>query len=207
MVRNFCKGCGFPAGQLPPCAAYEIAAMISLDGFLAGNCGKETVYPVCPKKAQDISGGRLGISESCDECSMCAVACPSSGAASSELLKKDSSEILQNLNLTNIFLGLLLNTPVASEVKVRGNSRSRRIDIAISHGGEVLLIKVLNSPSRMQFYKRAYEETAAEYNRKLPDLNFRAAFLLPDKVYESLKDKTDGCFFTVKSIYEYFKGE
>lgn len=207
MDKTFCKGCDFKDRQLPQCVAYKIATMISLDDFIEGNYTHKELYPICYKNAQSINDSKLVISDECDCCYMCSVACPELSIDNSLVLECNDKIILKNLNLTNIALNLLLNIPVASEVKTEGNCRQKRIDISVKNGNNLYLIKVLHSAGKIDFYNRSYEEVAMKYNKQYVDMNVQVAFLLPEEIYLNVKDKTEFNFFTMRNIYEYFRGE
>lgn len=207
MVKTFCKGCDFKEERFPPCATYKIATMIPLDNFAAGNYQREKIYPLCHKNAQKINNNQLIISDECDCCNMCKVACPELNIDNTLILEYDDHIILKDLNLTNIALTLLLGIPVASEVKTAGNCRQKRVYIAIKNENNLYLIKVLHSVAKIDFYNRSYKEIVSQYNKQYTGMNIYVAFLLSEKIYSDVKDKTNFNFFTLKSIYDHFKGE
>jgi len=204
MDKQFCKRCDFPDESLPKCVATKIATKISLDDFIDGSYTPETLYPICNKNAQRLNEKQLLITDDCNLCYLCYVACPETDCSNSLILKGANDNILKNLNLTNIVLKYLLDVPTASEVKAEGNSRQKRIDLVIKNNENIYLIKVLNSLDRLSYYSRSYKEVIEKYKGKYTNNNFLIAFLIPSKMYkEGLEEKC----FTFESLYNEIKGE
>lgn len=202
MDNNFCIGCDSLEGVLPECTVAKITTMISLDAFLNDNFSPNTRYPICHNNAQKIANGKLVVSDKCDSCRLCYIACPKTEKNHLDLIGINDEDILKDTNMTNIVVKYLLGVSVASEIKAKGNARQKRLDLVIKVNENVYIIKILRSVVRTSFYHRSYEEAICEYVKYYPNLKFNILFLTTDRIYNEFEGTSDFKFCTLHNIKE-----
>lgn len=202
MDKSFCTGCDFIKGQLPECTVAKITTMISLEELLADEYSLNRRYPICHKNTQKIVNNKLVISDECDSCHLCYVACPKTEENHSDSISINDDEVLKDINLTNIVVKYILGIPVASEVKAKGNARQKRLDLVLKVNENVYIIKILRSVVRTSFYYRSYEDSISTYVKSFPNLNFNILFLTTDGIYRDFEGTSDFKFCTLHNIKE-----
>ncbi len=202
MDKSFCTGCDFVKGQLPECTVTKITTGITFEELLENEYSPNTRYPICHKNSQKLVNNKLVISDECDSCQLCYVACPKTVKNLTDSISINDDEILKDINLTNIVVKYILGIPVASEIKAKGNARQKRLDLVLKLNENVYIIKILRSVVRTGFYYRSYEDSISTYIKSFPNLNFNILFLTTDDIYRKFESKADFKFCTLHNIKE-----
>ena len=161
MDKLFCKKCGELS---PKCAIYEIPQNIRIEDLVnqVGFSNQECL--VCHVNAQTIEEG-LVINEKCDECCLCQFACPEISCEWHD----DNSSTLEKICINDfVKLAILIksifpNYLVGTEVHVKGNSRTKRIDVVVVKESEIVLIKTLSNIDKIPLYSRSYIDVKNYY--------------------------------------------
>lgn len=195
MNKNFCTNCD---DDIPECAIVKLPQKISIDSLVSATDFTLQEYLVCHKNAQIIDNG-LTIQNSCDECCLCQVTCKKYSLKWHELnINKLEKVIFSSFDKLAILIkGLFPELITACEVQVKGNFRTKRIDVAVRDNNTILLVKVLANPDKVPFYSRSYEEVK-NYYYELFDLDIETVCLVP----QDKKEKASGFGYTVITLDE-----
>lgn len=177
MADFVCRGCSFE--KYPPCCICSIANGVSLTDILDEKQLKTSPYPVCGKLAQKIEQNQMHRLSGCNDCQLCEIVCKGKIDTISDvdLLEKT---VLSDLGKLNIYVSTVIpDAVVATEVKVPGNSRRKRIDLVIRQGQKVFLIKTLQDIEKYPFYLRSYREIITGFEKTYPSLSFFCQFFIP----------------------------
>jgi len=189
-----CIGCEFT--KYPVCAIQNIISSINFDDIFNNVSHKETPFPICHKNAQSIDGNKIIKKDTCDSCMLCDFVCPFSTKA---INTQTEDLALDNLNRLNILLkSSLPGAFVATEVKVKGNSREKRIDLVVKKDTEIFIIKVLSDLNKYNFYTRSYESIANLYSGKYPTYHITKYILINSKKIENALNNEYNC----NTLYE-----
>ena len=180
MDRNFCPGCTFASA--PQCAITQIPQNAYLEDILSNNPLTNADCFVCPSLAQSINAGLIEITSKCTECGICMLACNNVDNDRIEWANKNTEKaVFSDLTkLSLLYKFLLPETTVASEVQVKGNFRTKRIDLVIYSNNKALLIKALKTTDKAPLYMRSYQEVITEYESSYPGVEFTAVCLVPE---------------------------
>lgn len=184
-------GCVFE--KYPCCAIQTIVSAIDIDSMFENGAVKGILYPVCHNNAQLIVDNKIIKNNSCDDCMLCDVICPSSNTTDTICINTEKIA-LGNLNRLNILLkNMLPNTLVATEVKAKGNAREKRVDLVIRKDKHLFVGKVLSDIDRYSFYKRSYEEITDYYAKKYEDYSIYIFMLLSSTRMDLARSKGLAC--------------
>ena len=154
MDKTFCKKCGELS---PKCAIYKIPQNEKLDDLVNQSEFSNQECLVCHVNAQTIEEGLI-INENCDECCLCQFACPVFSCEWQE----EKTLILEKICINDfIKLAILIKSVfpqylVGTEVHVKGNSRTKRIDVVVVKEDKIFLIKALSNADKIPLYSRSY---------------------------------------------------
>lgn len=180
MNHNFCVSCN-PGSSLPFCAIGHAPSNAYIENII--NNANLTKYEnfVCHKAAQDISSRKLVILDHCDDCGLCQITCPNVKTDYTTFFTTKLEKVIFNdLGKTSIlFQTIFPNTTVATEVQVKGNFRTKRIDLVIKKDSDMYLIKLLKTTDKVPFYMRSYDEVKEHYNGIFPHIHFHDLCLVP----------------------------
>lgn len=162
MKKDFCTHCG---AQTPACAIVSLSCGDALERIAHCQLSRQQAYPVCHNNAMQLDGESLRIIENCDDCGLCQITCPGcSFVPTKSDLAALEPVVLQSVHRLAILInGLYPDSIAACEGKARGNARTKRIDLVIRHGNQLLLVKVLTKLEKLSFYHRSYQEVCESY--------------------------------------------
>lgn len=161
MDKTFCKKCGELS---PKCAIYKIPQNEKLDDLVNQSEFSNQECLVCHVNAQTIEEGLI-INENCDECCLCQFACPVFSCEWQE----EKTLILEKICINDfIKLAILIKSVfpqylVGTEVHVKGNSRTKRIDVVVVKEDKIFLIKALSNADKIPLYSRSYYDVKNYY--------------------------------------------
>lgn len=188
MDRNFCNQCG---EEFPKCAMFKLPNSLGLEDFLNCNADCYQEFPVCHKNAQTILMSTMTINDSCDDCGLCQFSCPS--------VKREwdcsSGQSMESAVFKNfVFLAILIQTlfphyKVGTAIQVKGNSRTKRIDVVVADNKKLVFIKVLSNTAKIPLYSRSYEEVKKNYQQEKGQ-DIHIACLIPERTKKTTANKT-----------------
>lgn len=180
MNPNFCEGCG-QSSNLPECAVKLAPNNSYIEDMINGTALSYSENFVCHKAAQDFSDGRLSIQSSCDDCGLCYILCPYVNNDATAFFSGNLEKVLfHDLGKAGIlFQSLFPHSLVATKVQVKGNSRTKRIDLVIKIDTAFYLIKLLKNLDKIPFYTRSYNEVMELYSSEYPRYTFKTICLIP----------------------------
>lgn len=181
MKKDFCMTCGESA---PECAIVKLPQKASIDAIVNGENLLDEECLVCHKNAQTLTD-QLSINETCDECFLCQATCPAI-KIEWDKTKCDHFEpvVFERFDKLAILVKALYpQMTAACEVQVKGNCRTKRIDVVINREKQIYLIKVLSNIDKIPVYSRSYEEVKQYYDEKL-DADIKTMCLVPKKKKE-----------------------
>lgn len=171
LCENICNKSGFPV-----CIVQEIYDSIFLEDLISNNLKKVTKVLVCPYNALACSQYKIIKNENCKECLLCNFICKKDIG----LLNTIEPHLFKDISKLNVFLkSLNTNMTISTTVKVPGNSRTKRLDIAIKNKNIIYLVKVLNNLDKYNFYKRSYQDIIESYTKKYTEFKFIFYTLIP----------------------------
>ncbi len=181
MDKNFCIGCP-EVKDIPKCIIQNIPSNSYIEDIITNSKLKCSEYFVCHKFAQSFENHKLVVLTACDECGLCQIACCKKNPASvtSLFTKKLEDVLFRDLGKASIlFQSLIPSAIVASEVQVKGNFRTKRIDLVIFLNDTAYLIKLIKNLDKIPFYSRSYGEVIDTYKEIYPNINFIYGNLIP----------------------------
>ncbi|MBO5316647.1 MAG: hypothetical protein J6B48_09505 [Clostridia bacterium] len=186
-----CIGCSFE--HYPCCAIQSIISAVDIDAIFDDKPHKEIKYPVCHKNAHSVNENKIVKNGSCDNCMLCEIVCPFLDIPN--VVSLDTEHIaLNDLNRLNILLkSLLPETIVATEAKVKGNAREKRVDLVVKKDKYIFFIKVLSDIDRYSFYSRSYEDIKNHYALKYIEYTIYNYTLISSQKIELARSKSYEC--------------
>ncbi|WP_396276441.1 hypothetical protein [Haloimpatiens lingqiaonensis] len=181
MDKNFCIGCP-EVKDMPKCIIQNIPSNSYIEDIIENSELKYSEYFICHKFAQGFENNKLVITPACDDCGLCQIACckKTPAAITSLFNRKLESVLFRDLGKASIlFQSLFPSAIVASEVQVKGNFRTKRIDLVIFLNKTAYLIKLIKNLEKIPFYSRSYGEVIDTYNKLYPNINFTYGNLIP----------------------------
>ena len=156
MNKLFCNKCGDTS---PMCAIYNIPQNIKIDDLINQIDFFNQECLVCHANAQIIDD-ELVINDKCDDCYLCQFACPEYECdfEDEKALKLEKIIINDFVKLAILIKSMFPQYVVGTEVHVKGNSRTKRIDVVIVTDTRIILVKVLSNVDKIPLYSRSYEE-------------------------------------------------
>lgn len=206
MNHSFCKGCT-PGSDLPECAIGLAPGNAYMEDIINGSKLSRMEHFICHKTAQDFSESKLSISNKCDDCGLCFITCPyTSGDYTTFFTSRLEQVIFNDFGKTSIlFQALFPDTTVAAEVQVKGNFRTKRIDLVLKKNTKIYLIKMLKTTTKVPFYTRSYNEVIEQYHDLFPNLNFTNICLVPTaKTNDSIPVEAN--ILNISALYELIRG-
>lgn len=207
MKYNFCQGCP-EIENIPLCAINYIPYNPRLEEIINDVDLNYTEVFVCHKNAQEINDNILNVKQNCDACGLCMVACTKYKIDNYKLLLTPNMEkvIFNDLPKASVlFQTLFPNTVVATEVQVKGNFRTKRIDLVIKNNSSVLLIKLLKNLDKAPYYSRSYNDVINYYRELYPNLSISSACLVPSiKSCASMPNEI--VLYDINSLYHLLGG-
>ena len=158
MKHDFCVGCDV-SSALPLCAIGQAPSNAYIENIINNNELSKSENFVCHKTSQDISNGKLTILSKCDDCGLCQILCPYCNVDFTTFFSSKLEKVIFNDlgKASLLFQNLFPNSIVATEVQVKGNFRTKRIDLVIKNDLDIYLIKLLKTTDKVPFYMRSYE--------------------------------------------------
>ena len=180
MNHDFCVGCN-PGSSLPFCAIGNDPSNAYIENIINNDNLSKLENFVCHKTAQDLSTGKLTILAKCDDCGMCQILCPNITVDYTTFFNSKLEKVVFNDfgKASILFQSIFPDSVVATEVQVKGNFRTKRIDLVIKKDSDIYLIKMLKSTDKVPFYMRSYEEVITQYSSDYPTISFHALCLVP----------------------------
>lgn len=180
MNHYFCVGCN-SSSSLSFCAIGLAPSNAYIENIINNDCLMKHEHFVCHKASQDLSSGNLTILDMCDDCGLCQITCPNVNTDYTTFFTTKLEKIVFNdFGKASIFFQTIFpNTTVATEVQVKGNFRTKRIDLVIKADSDVYLIKLLKTTDKVPFYMRSYDEVINHYYRIFPNIHFHRLCLVP----------------------------
>ncbi|MBP3327271.1 MAG: hypothetical protein J6L77_12750 [Coprococcus sp.] len=181
MDHNFCVGCN-PGSSLPFCAIGVSPSNAYIENIINNDTLSILENFVCHKTAQDLSTGKLFILSKCDDCGMCQIMCPHTNIDYTTFFNSKLEKVVFNDfgRASILFQKIFSDASVATEVQVKGNFRTKRIDLVIKKGTDIFLIKMLKTTDKVPFYMRSYDEVIGQYHTLYPDISFHSLCLVPN---------------------------
>lgn len=180
MNHDFCVGCDSGSG-LPVCAIGLAPCNAYIEKIINEEILTEHENLVCHKTSQDISNGKLTILAECDDCGLCMITCPDTDVDYTTIFSPKLEKVIFNDfgKASILFQTIFPDTTVATEVQVKGNFRTKRVDLVIKKGTDIYLIKLLKTMDKAPFYMRSYNEVIANYSASFPAIDFHSLCLVP----------------------------
>lgn len=180
MNHDFCVGCN-PGSSLPLCAIGTAPSNAYIENILNGESLTKLENFVCHKTSQDLSSGKLTILPKCDDCGLCQIICPYINIDYTTFFTSKLEKVIFNdFGKTSLlFQSIFPDSIVATEVQVKGNFRTKRIDLVIKKGSDIYLIKMLKTTDKVPFYMRSYEEVISQYQESYTGITFHSLCLVP----------------------------
>lgn len=181
MNHDFCTGCNINS-NLPSCAVGYAPDNAYIENIINNDILPSAEHFICHKASQDLSGGKLAILDKCDDCCLCNIRCPYSNIDYTTFFSPELENVIFNDlgKACILFQSIFPNSVVAAEVHVKGNFRTKRIDLVIKKDSDIYLIKLLKNTDKIPFYMRSYEEAINQYNITYPDIAFHSLCLVPN---------------------------
>lgn len=182
MDKLFCNKCGDIS---PKCAIYDIPQNIKIDNLVNQIGLSDQECLVCHANAQ-ILDNKLIIGDKCDECYLCQFACPEYECdfEDEKALKLEKIIIIDFVKLAILIKSMFPQYMVGTEVHVKGNSRTKRIDVVIVTDTRIILVKVLSNVDKIPLYSRSYEEVKNYYGESF-GREIVEVCLIPEKKKEN----------------------
>lgn len=180
MNHDFCTGCNTDSG-LPGCAVGYAPHNVHIETMIDNHTLPAAENFICHKTSQDFSNGKLVILDKCDDCGLCHITCPYSATDATAFFSPQLENVIFNdFGRTSIlFQRIFPDSVVATQVQVKGNFRTKRIDLVIKNASDIYLIKLLKTTDKVPFYMRSYEEVIHQYRTVYPQIIFHSLCLLP----------------------------
>ena len=180
MNHKFCMGCN-PGSSLPLCAIGKAPSNAYIENILNGEPLSHLENFVCHKASQDLSSGKLTILPKCDDCGLCQIICPNTEIDYTTFFTSKLEKVIFNdFGKTSLlFQSIFPNSIVATEVQVKGNFRTKRIDLVIKKESDIYLIKMLKTTNKVPFYMRSYNEVISQYQANNAGITFHSLCLVP----------------------------
>lgn len=180
MNNDFCVGCN-TGSNLPNCAIGYTSSNAYIENIINNDTLSKTENFICHKASQDLSGRKLVILDKCDNCGLCNITCPHSNIDYTTFFSPKLEKIIFNDfgKASILFQTIFPDSIVATEVQVKGNFRTKRIDLVIKKNSDIYLIKLFKTTDKAFFYMRSYEEVINQYSAGYPDINFHSLYLVP----------------------------
>ena len=195
-----CANCKYDS--YPPCAIKEILTASTLEDILTASNIKRTRFPVCPVNAQRLVEKTIIKTDSCIQCGLCDILCTEGDTKPTTL--NDEDVVFSSLSRFNILFSTLLHDCiVASEVKAKGNSRVKRIDVTIKHKEYIYLIKILSDASKIPYYSRSYKDIVDYYSKIYPQIKFKHLIVVPSNKIDILA--TDEYIHSIETLIKKIK--
>jgi Pyruvate/2-oxoacid:ferredoxin oxidoreductase delta subunit len=195
-----CANCKYDS--YPPCAIKEILTASTLEDTLTANDIKRTRFPVCHVNAQRLVEKTIIKTDSCTQCGLCDILCEEDTVKPT--VQNYEEVVFSSLSRFNILFSTLLpDCIVASEVKAKGNSRVKRIDVTIKHKKCVYLIKILSDANKIPYYSRSYKDTVDCYSKIYPQIKFKHLIVIPSNKIDILA--TDEHIHSIETLIKKIK--
>lgn len=187
MNHNFCNGCP-PSAGLPKCAIGLAPNNAYIEDIINGSPLFFMENFICHKTAQNIVEGKLKILDQCNDCGLCYITCPYIESDYTTLFSDKLEKVIFNDfgKASILFQVLFPNTVVATQVQVKGNFRTKRIDLVIKKGNEIYFIKLLKTIDKISFYTRSYLEVIQQYKNLFPSYTFKNVCLVNTTRWDSI---------------------
>lgn len=204
---SFCIGCN-PQFELPKCAVGLAPSNAYIEDIINGSPLTLVENFICHKTAQVIEGNKIRILDKCDNCGLCYITCSNVTIDDYTSFFNTSLEkvILNDFGKASIlFQTLFPNASVATEVQVKGNFRTKRIDLVIKKISSIYFIKLLKNTDKISFYIRSYMEVMEYYLAKYQIYHFQIIFLVPStKINRRSPIEAKVC--TITDLYKIIEG-
>ena len=197
-----CLGCDFD--KYPLCAIRNIISATSVDSIICSNSSNLTPYLVCHNNSQAIENNHLNLKSSCDQCGLCSIACPFNNATIP--YNRIEYVVFNDLGRLNIFFDSIIGdyAVVASEVKCKGNSREKRIDLLIKDASRFYFIKAITNTDKIPYYSRSYDNVVDYYSSLYPEYEFIKIMLIPSSKFID-NQINDSSAKTLEMLVDYFR--
>mgnify|MGYP000878760724 CR=1 FL=1 len=156
---------------------------------------------ICPYNALSKKDNSIIKSESCINCQLCDIkfACLTNKCENIDLSNLDN--ILSSLPHVSIFLKLLYpNAVTATEVKISGNYRNKRIDVVLIQGNTIFIFKVLTEANKIDYYYRSYSKILDNLNNEISGYATKLFFLTTEDIANSSIDIQNYQYITLSEI-------
>ena len=178
MDNNFCIGCS--STQEPSCIFENLCDGITLDEVILDSKKTYSKYLVCHKDATRIDNGQILISDECDSCALCRIACYKKKNKYYD--EKIDEAIFGDLSKLGILLrNLFTDSFVGLRVKVSGTYRDKRIDAIVKSNKKIVFIKLLSKISKYNFYYKSYEKIKNKYLSIFPEFDIEIIFIVTNE--------------------------
>lgn len=188
--------------EIPKCLIYKIINAVSLDDLIQNKNIKRTPFLVCHQNARTYDNGIIETKESCDHCNLCKIICNSEA----EECVNDRLIISDIYKFNICFSSLFEMCTIASEVKVCGNCREKRIDEVIIVDKKIYLIKLLTDIRKYPFYERSYNEVLNNYKNNYSEFKFYFVAIAADAEKENI-NKLKYNIMTIKDFNLVLRGD
>lgn len=184
MDKNFCESC--TSDELtPPCIITKIPSNPDIEDILLKRDFILVENFICHTYAQIYEKNCMRINEKCDECGLCLAMCSHLLVSQSIDINKLENAVFDDLSKICILLKRFCPSKIiATEVKTKGNSRTKRIDLCVSFEKKIFLIKMLKNKDKIPLYSRSFDDVINWYSPKYPDFEFDKYFILPQAKIE-----------------------
>lgn len=184
MDKDFCVSCS-SEDFTPPCIITKIPSNPDIEDILLGHDFVLVENFICHTYAQIYEQNCLKINDNCDECGLCLAMCNHLLVAPSIDIHKLEKAIFDDLSKICILLKRFCPSKIiATEVKTKGNSRTKRIDLCVSFENKIYLIKLLKNKDKIPLYSRSFDDVINWYSPKYPNFEFSKYFILPQTKIE-----------------------
>lgn len=191
MNKDFCTSCTTD-DITPPCVITKIPSNPYIEDILEQKEFVLTENFVCHTYAQIYENGRMYITDKCDECGLCGLICKTN---ENFPLDFNVFEKIVFKDIDKICIALKKSFPdkiIATKVQVKGNFRTKRIDLCIFNGNKFFMYKILSNTDKLNFYMRSYKDVIEFYKNKYNKIDFSSCAVIPaskinSKQYEYLK--------------------
>lgn len=180
MNQDFCVGCNI-SSRLPSCAIGYAPNNAYIENIINNDSLPTAENFICHKTSQALSSGKLVILDKCDNCGLCSITCPHSNVDYTTFFSPRLENVVFNDfgKASILFQSIFPTSVVATEVQVKGNFRTKRIDLVIKKDSDIYLIKLLKTTDKVPFYMRSYKEVINQYSPIYPDITFHSLCLVP----------------------------
>ena len=182
MDKDFCSLCN-NTEITPPCIITKIPSNPNLEDIILRKRFVLTENLICHTYAQIYENHCLKINEKCDECGLCLAMCNHHSKSPSLDTDKLEKAIFNDLSKICILLTRFCPSKIiATEVQVKGNFRTKRVDLCISDTNKIYLIKFLKTLAKFPFYSRSYDDILTNYSKDYPNVVFKKLFVAPKDI-------------------------